>query len=207
MQHFADNQMTTYHPPIVGVNENGGNPHYETGHGSTTTIRENDFVLIDLWAKKDKPAAIYSDLTRTGFVGTEVPKKYTDIFNIVAAGRDAGINCVRSAFAEERPLQGWEVDDATRNVIEEAGYGPQFCHRTGHSMGQETHGNGTHIDNLETHETRLILPGTLFTIEPGIYLPEFGVRSEVDVYIHTDGRVEVTGGPVQTEVVPILKAY
>lgn len=207
MQHFADNQMTTYHPPIVGVNENGGNPHYETGQGKNTTIRENDFVLIDLWAKKDKPGAVYSDLTRTGFVGTEVPEKYTKIFNIVAAGRDAGIECLRSAFAEKRSLQGWEVDDATRNVIEQAGYGEQFCHRTGHSMGQETHGNGTHIDNLETHETRLILPNTLFTIEPGIYLPEFGVRSEVDIYIHTDGTVEVTGGPIQTEVVAVLAEF
>ncbi|APZ94654.1 M24 family metallopeptidase [Fuerstiella marisgermanici] len=207
MQHFADHNLTTYHPPIVGVNENGGNPHYETGHGANTTIRENDFVLIDLWAKQDKPDGIYSDLTRTGFVGTEVPEKYTKIFNIVAAGRDAGIECVKAAFAAGTPLQGWQVDDAVRNVIADAGYGEYFCHRTGHSMGQETHGNGTHIDNLETHETRLLLPRTLFTIEPGIYLPEFGVRSEVDVYIHADGRVEVTGGPVQTEVVKILAQF
>lgn len=204
MQHFADNNMTTYHPPIVGVNENGGNPHYETGTGSNTTIRENDFVLVDLWAKLKDDGAIYADLTRTGFVGTEVPAEHTKVFNIVAAARDAGIECVEKAFAEGRPLPGWEVDDAVRAVIEDAGYGEAFCHRTGHSMGQETHGNGTHIDNLETHETRLILPRTLFTIEPGIYLPEFGVRSEVDVYIHGDGRVEVTGGERQTEVVRIL---
>jgi Xaa-Pro dipeptidase len=207
MQHFADHNMTTYHPPIVGVNENGGNPHYETGRGANTLIKEGDFVLVDLWAKKDQPKAVYSDLTRTGFVGTEVPEKYTKIFNIVAAGRDAGIACVRTAFQDGRPLQGWEVDDATRNVIEAAGYGEYFCHRTGHSMGQETHGNGTHIDNLETHETRLVLPNTLFTIEPGIYLPEFGVRSEVDIYIHADGTVEVTGGPIQTEVVAILNDF
>lgn len=204
MQHFADNNMTTYHPPIVGVNENGGNPHYETGTGSNTTIRENDFVLVDLWAKLKDDGAIYADLTRTGFVGTEVPAEHTKVFNIVAAARDAGIECVEKAFEAGRPLPGWEVDDAVRAVIEDAGYGEAFCHRTGHSMGQETHGNGTHIDNLETHETRLILPRTLFTIEPGIYLPEFGVRSEVDVYIHGDGRVEVTGGERQTEVVRIL---
>lgn len=204
MQHFGDNNMTTYHPPIVGVNENGGNPHYETGTGAHTTISEGDFVLIDLWAKLDIPGAVYADLTRTGFVGDDVPEQYTKIFNVVAAGRDAGINCVKSAFAAGRPLQGWEVDDATRNTIADAGYGEYFCHRTGHSMGQETHGNGTHIDNLETHETRLILPRTLFTIEPGIYLPEFGVRSEVDVYIHADGTVEVTGGEIQTEIVAIL---
>lgn len=204
MQHFADNNLTTYHPPIVGVNENGGNPHYETGEGANTTIREGDFVLLDLWAKQDIPGAVYSDLTRTAFVGTEVPQKYVDVFNIVAASRDAGIKCVTDAFAKGEPIQGWQVDDAVRNVIEAAGYGKEFCHRTGHNMGQETHGNGTHMDNLETHETRLILPRTLFTIEPGIYLPEFGVRSEIDVYVHADGKVEVTGGPVQTEVVPIL---
>lgn len=204
MQHFADNNMTTYHPPIVGVNENGGNPHYETGTGSNTTIRENDFVLVDLWGKLRDDGAIYADLTRTGLVGTEVPAEHTKVFNIVAAARDAGIECVEKAFEAGRPLPGWEVDDAVRAVIEDAGYGEAFCHRTGHSMGQETHGNGTHIDNLETHETRLILPRTLFTIEPGIYLPEFGVRSEVDVYIHGDGRVEVTGGERQTEVVRIL---
>lgn len=207
MQHFAANQMTTYHPPIVGVGPNGGNPHYETGTGSKTTIREGSFVLVDLWAKLDRPGAVYSDLTRTGFVGTSVPEQYTRIFNIVAAGRDAGIERVRAAMQNGQPLMGWQVDDAVRGVIEKAGYGPQFCHRTGHNMAQETHGNGTHIDNLETHETRQILPRTLFTIEPGIYLPEFGVRSEIDVYIHPDRTVEVTGGPIQREVVPILRDF
>lgn len=204
MQHFAEHNLTTYHPPIVGVNQNAGNPHYETGTGAQTTISEGDFVLIDLWAKQNEPGAIYSDLTRTGFVGTTIPEQYSKIFNIVAAGRDAGIAKVKSAFAAGEPLQGWQVDDAVRNVIQEAGYGEAFCHRTGHNMGQETHGNGTHIDNLETHETRLLLPRMLFTIEPGIYLPEFGIRSEVDVYIHSDGTVEVTGGELQTAIVPIL---
>ena len=207
MQHFADYNLTTYHAPIVGVNENGGNPHYETGTGSNTAIKEGDFVLVDLWAKQDIPGAVYSDLTRTGFVGMDVPEKYTKIFNIVAAARDAGIERVKAAFAKAEPLQGWQVDDSVRTVIEAAGFGEYFCHRTGHSMGQETHGNGTHIDNLETHETRLLLPRTLFTIEPGIYLPEFGVRSEIDIYIHADGTVEVTGGPIQTAVVPILASF
>jgi Xaa-Pro aminopeptidase len=207
MQHFADNDMTTYHPPIVGVDVNGGNPHYETGTGPNTVIQEGSFVLVDLWAKKDTANGIYSDLTRTGYVGTEVPQVYTDIFNIVAAARDAGIECVRQAFSSGEPLQGYQVDDAVRAVIDQAGYGHAFCHRTGHNMGRETHGNGTHLDNLETHETRRILPRTLFTIEPGIYLPEFGVRSEIDVYIHADGKVEVTGGPIQTAVVPILADY
>ena len=207
MDHFEQNQMTTYHPPIVGVNGNGGNPHYETGTGQTTAIREGDFVLIDLWAKLKTPGAVYSDLTRTGYVGDSVPQKYQDVFNIVAAARDAGIERVKSAFAAGETLQGFQVDDAVRKVIADAGYGEQFCHRTGHNMAQETHGNGTHIDNLETHETRRILPRTLFTIEPGIYLSDFGVRSEVDVFIHEDGRVEVTGGEIQREVVPILASY
>ena len=207
MRHFAEHGLTTYSPPIVGVDANGGNPHYGTGTGAQTKIQEGSFVLIDLWARLNKPETIYSDLTRTGFVGTTVPEKYTKVFNIVAAARDAGIECVKSAFAAGRPLTGGEVDDAVRDVIESAGYGQFFCHRTGHSLAQEVHGNGTHIDNLETHETRRILPRTLFTIEPGIYLPDFGVRSEVDVYIHGDGRVEVTGGPIQRAVVAILGEY
>lgn len=207
MAHFDEHDLTTYHPPIVGVNGNGGNPHYETGTGAVTTIREGDFVLIDLWAKLKRPRAVYSDLTRTGFVGTTVPETHTRIFDIVARARDAGIDCIRNAFAAGDVLQGWQVDDVVRGVIAEAGYGEQFCHRTGHNMGEEVHGNGTHLDNLETHETRRILPRTLFTIEPGIYLPEFGVRSEVDVWIHDDGTVEVTGGEIQTEVVPILARF
>ena len=207
MRHFAEHKLTTYHPPIVGVNGNGGNPHYETGTGTDTKIVEGSFVLVDLWAKQDQPGAIYSDLTRTGYVGKSVPDRFTQVFNVVAAGRDAGIACVKSAFAEGRPIQGWEVDNAVRGVIEAAGYGPDFCHRTGHSLAQEVHGNGTHMDNLETHETRRILPRSLFTIEPGIYLPEFGVRSEIDVYIHADGKVQVTGGPVQTAIVAILGEF
>ncbi|MEW4526961.1 M24 family metallopeptidase [Maioricimonas sp. JC845] len=204
MDHFAANDLVTYHPPIVGRGPHSGLPHYETGTGDDTLIREGDFVLIDLWAKLNRPRAVYSDLTRTGYVGTDVPQKYTEIFEIVAASRDAGIALVRDAFAQSRPLQGWEVDDAVRNVIEEAGYGEYFRHRTGHNIGQEVHGNGAHMDNLETHEERLVLPRTCFSIEPGIYLPEFGVRSEVDVYIDESGGVQVTGGELQTEVVPIL---
>ena len=207
MAHFAENNMTTYHPPIVGVGPNSGDPHYETGTGANTTIRENDFVLVDLWAKLDQPGGIYSDHTRCGFVGTETPDEYEHIFEIVAAARDAGIACVKEAFAANRPLQGWEVDDATRKVIESAGYGKFFVHRTGHSIGQETHGNGANIDGLETKEERRILPRTCFSIEPGIYQPEFGVRSECDVYVDKDSVVHVTGGELQTHVMPILAEF
>src|SRR5262249_34596291 len=151
-------------------------PHYETGD---TPLREGDFVLIDLWAKLDRPRAVYSDLTRVAYIGTQVPRNYADVFRIVAAARDAAIACVKSAFSAGELLLGWQVDEAAREVITKAGYGESFVHRTGHSLGQETHGNGANMDNLETHEERRVLRRTCFSIEPGIYLPEFGVRSEV----------------------------
>ena len=140
-------------------------------------------------------------------MGTEVPEKFEKVFAVVAHARDAAIAVVRQAFADGRPLQGYEVDDAAREVIQAAGYGDRFVHRTGHNIGQEVHGNGAHMDNLETHEERLVLPGTCFSIEPGIYLPEFGARSEVDVFVDLEGKVHVTGGPVQKRLVPILAAY
>lgn len=199
LQHFADHNMITDHPPIVAVNQNGGNPHYETGTGADTLITANCYVLIDQWARHDHADGIYSDLTRCGYTGTDVPDHYAQVFDIVAAGRDAGIECVRSTLAAGQPLEGWQVDDAVRQLITDAGYGDEFCHRTGHSLGRETHGNGTHIDNLETRETRRILPRTLFTIEPGIYLPEFGIRSEVNVFVHSDNSIQVTGGAIQSE--------
>lgn len=204
MQHFADNDQITYSPPIVGRNEHSGMPHYETGDGPDTRIREGDFVLIDLWAKCNRPRSVYSDLTRTGFVGQSVPEKFTKIFNIVAAARDAAIDCVKSAFAAGRELKGADVDDACRAVIEQVGYGDYFIHRTGHNIGQEVHGNGANMDHLETIEDRLVMRGTCFSVEPGIYLPEFGIRSEVNVFVDDDGQVHVTGGEVQREIVAIL---
>jgi Xaa-Pro aminopeptidase len=201
---FAKHGLTTYHPPIVGVGPHSGDPHYETGEAP---IKENDFVLVDLWAKMDKPRAVYSDLTWVAFVGKDVPSKYEDIFQIVARGRDAGIQCVRDAFAANKPLMGWQVDRATREPIDKAGYGQYFVHRTGHSIGQETHGNGANMDDLETHDERRVLRRTCFSIEPGIYMPEFGVRSEVNVYVDGDGKVHVTGPAPQTSVIPILAKY
>lgn len=204
MEHFARHGMTTYSPPIVGVNAHSGDPHYEPKVGHDAEIRAGDFLLVDLWAKLDRPGAVYSDLTRVGFVGDAVPQKYEQIFEIVAQARDTAIETVRTAFAQRKPIRGWEVDRACRAVIDAAGYGEYFCHRTGHSIGRETHGNGANIDDLETHDERLLLPRTCFSIEPGIYLPEFGVRSEVNVYIDADSHVHVTGGPLQTSVVPIM---
>jgi len=204
MKHFADHALTTYSPPIVGVGPHSGDPHYETTPASNAAIRRGDFVLIDLWAKLTTPRAVYADYTRVGFVGETVPEKYAKVFAVVAAARDAGIARVKAAFAAGDPLAGWEVDAATRGVIEAAGYGENFTHRTGHNIGQEVHGNGANMDGLETREDRRVIRRTCFSIEPGIYLPEFGVRSEVDVYVDKDGAVHVTGGDPQTEVQAII---
>lgn len=206
MDYYHRNNMTTYHPPIVGVGPHSGDPHYAPQKGSDAEIKEGDFVLLDMWAKMDVPRGVYSDLTKVGFVGETVPEKYKLIFDIVAAARDAGIECARSAFKSGRELQGWEVDRATRDVIDNAGYGEFFIHRTGHNIGQETHGNGAHMDDLETKEDRLVLPQTCFSIEPGIYLEDFGIRSEINVFIDAQSNVIVTGG-IQTEITPIMKMF
>jgi Xaa-Pro aminopeptidase len=203
LDHFRQHGVICDHPPICAVGPHSGDPHYEPGAKEDGVIRKGDFVLIDLWAKLDKPGAVYSDLTWTAFVGKEVPARYEEIFQIVAHARDAAIDKVKTAFAKDVPLKGWEVDQAARDVIERAGYGSYYCHRTGHSIGQEVHGNGANMDNLETREERRVLPRTCFSIEPGIYLPEFGVRSEVDVFIDGQSRVHVTGGAPQTHVLPL----
>jgi Xaa-Pro aminopeptidase len=204
MRHFGEHGMTTYHPPIVGVGPHSGDPHYEFGD---TPIEAGSFVLVDLWAKLDKPRAVYSDLTRVACVGETVPEKYEHLFQIVAAARDAAIARVKDAFAKNEPIQGKDVDAAGRAVIVAAGFGEAFVHRIGHSIGQETHGNGANMDSLEVPEDRRVLPGTCFSIEPGIYLPEFGVRSEVNVFVDSKGTVHVTGGELQRSVVPILAEF
>jgi Xaa-Pro aminopeptidase len=205
MTHFKTHGLVTDHPPICAVGAHSGDPHYSPGPGSDASIKDGDFVLIDLWAKLDRPRAVYSDLTWTCFVGKEVPKKYVDIFQVVAQARDAAIARVQEAFRNQQLLHGWQVDQAARAVIDRAGYGQYFCHRTGHSIGQETHGNGANMDDLETHDERRVLPRTCFSIEPGIYLPEFGVRSEVNVFVDAKEKVHVTGGAPQTAIVPLLR--
>jgi Xaa-Pro dipeptidase len=206
MDFYAENNMTTYHPPIVGVGPNSGDPHYAPMPGSDLEIKKGDFVLLDMWAKMNVPKAVYTDLTKVGFVGEEVPQKFQDIFQIVAQARDAAIELAKNSFSDKKTIFGWQVDKVTRDVIEQAGYGDKFIHRTGHNIGQETHGNGAHMDNLETKEDRQVITETCFSVEPGIYLDEFGVRSEVNVYVDSDAKVHVTGG-IQTEVLPILKLY
>jgi Xaa-Pro dipeptidase len=205
LAHFEKHGVEADHAPIVAVGPHAGDPHFEPKPGpADSLIKEGDFVLIDLWAKCKKPRAVYSDLTRVAFVGKEVPKKHQEIFAIVAAGRDAAIAKVKSAFAAKQVLMGWEVDNACRAVIEKAGYGDYFVHRTGHSIGQEVHGNGANMDGLETREERRVMPRTCFSVEPGIYLPEFGIRSEVNVFVDANGGVHVTGGDPQTSVLALL---
>ncbi len=204
MSRFEHYGLTTNSPPIVAINEHSGSPHYQPTKEIHSPVKKGDFLLIDLWAKrKDDPLAIYGDITWTGFIGKEVPEKYTQIFDIVAGARDAAVDFVRAAVADGKTLYGCEVDDVARKYITDAGYGEYFVHRTGHSIGVEVHGNGANIDNLETREERKLIPQTGFSIEPGIYMDEFGVRSEIDVYLG-DGSVEIFGQPIQRSVVPIL---
>ena len=207
LDHFKKNGLVTDHPPICGVGPHSGDPHYSTSPATDSPIREGDFILVDLWGKVAHPQGIYSDLTWTGFAGKKAPNHLNTVFQIVAKARDSAIQKVRDAFASGIPLEGWEVDKAARRVITDCGYGPAFCHRTGHSIGKETHGNGANMDGLETQDTRKVLPSSLFSVEPGIYLPEFGVRSEVNVFVHPDSKVEVTGPAPQANIVPILAKY
>ena len=207
MAHFAEHGLVTDHAPIVGVGPHSGDTQFAPSAANDGVIREGEFVLIDLWAKCERPRAVFSDLTRVGFVGASVPEKYEKIFRIVAAARDAAVAKVKSAFAANELLYGGQVDDACRQVIDDAGYGAYFVHRTGHNIGQETHGNGAHMDNLETREDRRVLRRTCFSVEPGIYLPEFGVRSEINVFVDAAGEVHVTGGPLQTRVLPIMAEF
>ncbi len=204
MNEFKKRKYYTDSPPIVGVNENSGNPHYEPTKKINKKIKKGDFVLIDLWAKLDKPEGVWADITWTGYVGTKIPEKYIKIFNIVADARDTAFDLVAKRFSQGKEVKGYEVDSAARKVIEKAGYGKYFIHRTGHSITTELHGSGAHMDNYETKDERLILPSTSFSIEPGIYMKEFGVRSEIDVYINPKKKVIATGGERQKEIIPIL---
>jgi len=201
-----DEEGMTREDGIVAVNANAANPHYSPTKESNTPIKRGDFVLLDIVSKLRKPGAICTDQTWTGFVGDSVPEEHVRIFNIVREARDAATEFVRKNVREGKRIHGAEVDDVSRGVIKKAGYGEQFTHRTGHSIGEECHGNGVNIDNFETRDSRYITAGVLFSIEPGIYLEgKFGVRSEIDVYVG-DKDIEVTGQPIQTEIVPILKA-
>ncbi|MGB9073391.1 MAG: M24 family metallopeptidase [Terriglobales bacterium] len=201
MESFARESLVTDDPPIVAVNANSGNPHYEPRADRPVPIREGDFVLLDVWAKQNTPGAVYYDITWTGFVGKSPSDRQREIFKIVTEARDAGVKTVQDAIAAGKPIAGWEVDRAVRGHIKRAKYGDYFIHRTGHSIGTEVHANGANMDDLEIHDERRILPNSCFSIEPGIYLPEFGVRSEVNMLVRP-GSAEVTG-KIQREIVTI----
>jgi Xaa-Pro dipeptidase len=198
-ERFAAEGLLTDHGPIVGVNANASNPHYEPMEETSATINRGDWLLIDHWAKLNQPGAVYYDVTWTAFCGENPSDRHRQVFDIVRDARDAGIDRVQKAIAAGQKLCGFEVDDATRRVIQNAGFGEYFTHRTGHSIGVEVHGNGANMDNFENHDVRRVSPFTCFSIEPGIYLPDFGVRNEINMYV---GESEaVVTGEVQREIV------
>jgi Xaa-Pro aminopeptidase len=206
MRRFEEEEMTSDGaPPIVAVNANSASPHYSPTPEVHSPIRRGDFVLLDVWAKLKRPGAVYADQTWTGYVGEAVPEEHAAVFRVVSGARDAAVEFLREQIGAGNYVRGGEVDDVSRGVIERAGFGEQFVTRTGHSIGEEVHGNGANIDNLETPDGRRLAPHTCFSIEPGVYQEGlFGVRSEIDVYVG-DNTVEVTGQPIQTEVVAILR--
>jgi Xaa-Pro aminopeptidase len=203
MARFEAHGMVTDHPPIVAVDAHSGDPHFEVPAQGSAPIKEGSFLLLDIWAKFKAPRSIYADITWTGYMGKAVPDAHAGIFDIVRRARVAAQEFIIAAFRDQRPVKGCEADDVCRAVVEKAGYAERFLHRTGHNIGEEVHGDGANVDNLETRDERLLLPRTCFSVEPGIYLQEFGVRSEVNMYVHGDGRAVVSGRE-QDAVVPIL---
>ncbi|HTT76941.1 MAG TPA: M24 family metallopeptidase [Candidatus Binataceae bacterium] len=209
VQHFvldqiASHGMRTDEPPIVAVNANAANPHFGNSEEHDTPIRIGGLVLIDLFAKETGDDAIYGDLTWIGYIGETVPKAYAQVFAIVAQARDAAVALIQRRVTEGQSVTGAEADRAARSIIEAAGYGDQFVHRTGHSIGREVHGTGANLDSLETSDSRSLIENTCFSVEPGIYLPgRFGIRSELDMTI-AQGRAEVSAAPAQSAIIPLL---
>jgi Xaa-Pro dipeptidase len=200
LEAFAREKLETCDPPNVSVNAHSGDPHYEPTSATSAPIKQGDFVLLDIWAKLAQPNSVYYDITWTGAVGTPSDKQ-REVFEVVRGARDAGIKAVQQAFDAQRKVCGWEIDKAVREYIDSKGWGQYFLHRTGHSITSDIHGNGANLDNLETKDDREILPNTCFSVEPGIYLSEFGVRSEVNMMVR-NGKGQVTGR-VQSELVLI----
>jgi Xaa-Pro dipeptidase len=202
LQHaMADAGLVWEHGPNVSVNANSANSHYEPTAESHAPIRSGDFLLVDIWARPNRDATVFYDITWTGVVDREPTAQEQSVFDTVRSARDAAIAKVKRAFAAGKPIAGWEADDAARAVVRDAGYAEFFTHRTGHNIGTDLHGNGAHLDNLETHDERLLLPHTCFSVEPGIYLKDFGIRSEVNM-ITGDREARVTGR-LQTELVRV----
>ncbi len=198
---FREEGLTTADGPIVSANAHCSDPHYEPAPEGSSVIAPGDWLLIDLWAREDTPGSVYADITWTAYVGDDPPERHRQIFDIVLGARDAALSFLQDAHASGDAVQGWQADDVARRYITEAGYGDYFTHRLGHSIYHTVHGEGVNLDNFETHDTRRIIPGVGFSIEPGIYLPEFGVRSEIDAYMSEDG--PYASSPVQREIVLI----
>jgi Xaa-Pro aminopeptidase len=201
-EEFRANGLTADSAPIVAVGPHSGDPHYEPKKEGSSQIKEGDLLLLDVWGKLDKPDSVYYDITWMGYFGAKVPEKYAKVFAVAQQARDAAVNFAREATAAGKTFEGWQVDRAARDVIKKAGFGKYFVHRTGHSIGQEVHGAGANMDDLESHDVRRVIPRTCFSVEPGIYQPEFGVRTEVDVYVG-EKEAGVTGA-VQSEILALL---
>jgi Xaa-Pro aminopeptidase len=198
---FADEGLVSDSAPVVAVNANAGNPHYLPSRDSSAPIGRDQLILLDLWGKMRAPGAVYADITWVGFTGSRVPAAMAAAFAAAANARDAAVELVSTAARQGSPIRGFEVDRAARRVLVDAGYGDHVLHRTGHSLGETVHGNGAHLDDFETHDDRRLLPGSGFTIEPGLYFDTFGVRTEINVVLGArDARVT---GPVQREIVTL----
>lgn len=202
LERFSERGVVTEEGPIVAVNQNSGNPHYEPGEKGSRPIRPGDWVLLDIWGKLRESDAVYYDITWVGYCGSEPPERHREVFGVVKEARDRAVAFIREARRVGRTVRAFQVDDVTRGTIRERGYSQYFVHRTGHSIGTDVHYSGANMDNLETHDEREVIPRTCFSIEPGIYLPEFGVRLEVNVYV--EERDAGPTGPVQHEIVRIL---
>jgi Xaa-Pro aminopeptidase len=202
LRKFAEAGLETEEGPDVAVNANASDPHYGPTREKSSPVREGDLLLLDVWGKQKKAGSVYYDITWMGYLGATVPEKYVKIFNVVRDARDRAVDLIRASVSAGKPLQGWQVDKAARQVVEKAGYGKYFFHRTGHNIGESVHGNGVNMDGLETFDERHLIPRTCNSVEPGIYLPEFGVRSEVDVYVG-EKEAQVTGA-LQSEILALL---
>jgi len=198
---FQEEGLVSDSDPCVSAAENAGNPHYLPTAAKSRAIRRGELVLLDLWGKLDREGAVFADITWVGFTGGSVPERFTRAFAAAAAARDAAVRTVREAIGSDRELRGWEVDRAAASVLRDAGYGSYILHRTGHSLGESVHGNGVNMDDYETHDDRRLLPGTGFTIEPGLYFDDFGVRTEINMVVSS--RDAAVTGPVQTEIVEL----
>jgi Xaa-Pro aminopeptidase len=199
---FRDEGLVTDSDPIVGAMENAGNPHYQPTSTTNRPIRADELVLLDLWGKLATPGAVFADITWVGFTGRTVPARFAQAFAAICAGRDAAVDLVQRGLREGRDVRGFEVDRAASSVLRDAGYGDRILHRTGHSLGETVHGTGVNMDDYETHDDRRLLPGTGFTIEPGVYFDDFGVRTEINMVVAE--RDAAVTGPLQTEIVTLV---